>query len=127
MTAQHELFASAYAFDPAHVGPQILMCAPTYYGIEYEINPWMNRERQADRERASAQWSALRSILEDIGTRIVLLDPVAGLPDLVFTANAAMIYRRQAVLARFRYRQRQAEESFDEAWLAAAGFEVLKL
>ena len=23
--------------------PRILMCPPDHYGIEYEINPWMNR------------------------------------------------------------------------------------
>ena len=53
------------------------------------------------------------------------MEPVAGLPDLVFTANAAMIYRRQAVLARFRHPERQGEEVYDEQWLTAAGFEVL--
>ena len=24
---------------------RILMCPPDYYGIEYEINPWMSRSR----------------------------------------------------------------------------------
>ena len=28
--------------------PRILMCPPDYYGIEYEINAWMSRERQSD-------------------------------------------------------------------------------
>ena len=27
--------------------PRILMCPPDYYGIEYEINPWMSRARGA--------------------------------------------------------------------------------
>ncbi len=58
------------------------------------------------------------------GARILIEPPVAGLPDLVFTANAALIYRQQAVLARFRYPQRQAEEPHDAAWLEAAGFTV---
>jgi len=35
---------------------QILMCPPDHFGIEYEINPWMDRKRGADRERAIAQW-----------------------------------------------------------------------
>jgi hypothetical protein len=26
------------------------MCPPDYYGIEYEINPWMSRSRQSDPE-----------------------------------------------------------------------------
>ena len=32
--------------------PHILMCPPDYYGIEYEINPWMSRQRQSDRRAA---------------------------------------------------------------------------
>jgi len=100
------------------------MCPPDHYGIEYEINPWMNRARQADGPTARRQWAGLKSLLEQAGAEIALVDPVAGLPDLVFTANAALIYRRQAVLAHFRHPQRQGEQPIDEAWLAAAGFEV---
>jgi N-dimethylarginine dimethylaminohydrolase len=112
---------------PRKPPPRILMCPPDYYGIEYEINPWMSRQKQANREQAVAQWTALRSALEEAGATTPLLEPVRGLPDLVFTANAAMIFRDQAVLARFRYPQRQGEESVDEAWLAAAGFTVHRL
>src|SRR4051794_29108940 len=46
------------------------------------------------------------------------------MPDLVFTANAALIYKRMAVLSHFRHPQRQVEEPVDQAWLAANGFEV---
>lgn len=104
--------------------PQILMCPPDYYGIEYEINPWMSRARQSDRALAERQWRDLRALLESLGAKISTLEPVAGLPDLVFTANAAMVYGERAVLAHFRHSQRQAEEPIDEAWLMAQGFKV---
>ena len=32
--------------------PHILMCPPDFFGIEYEINPWMSRQRQSDRPTA---------------------------------------------------------------------------
>jgi len=104
--------------------PHILMCPPDYYGIEYEINPWMNRRRQADHELAVQQWDALRELLEGAGAKVSLLAPVKGLPDLVFTANAAMIYQNRAILARFRHEQRQGEEAHDRRWLEAHGFAV---
>ncbi|MGE0608814.1 MAG: dimethylarginine dimethylaminohydrolase family protein [Pirellulales bacterium] len=104
--------------------PHILMCPPDFYGIEYEINPWMSRERQADREVAQTQWVALRGALEEAGAKVSAMTAVAGLPDLVFTANAALIYRQTAVLARFRPRQRQGETAYDAAWLAEYGFEI---
>jgi N-dimethylarginine dimethylaminohydrolase len=69
----------------------------------------------------------LRQLLEGLGAGISLMAPVAGLPDLVFTANAAMIFRRQAILSQFRHPQRQGEEVHDATWLAEAGFEVLRL
>lgn len=104
--------------------PHILMCPPDYYGIEYEINPWMSRLRQSDRAIAQQQWRDLRGLLERLGATISTLPPVPGLPDLVFTANAAMIFRRRAVLAHFRHVQRQGEEPIDEAWLTEHGFQV---
>lgn len=113
--------------QPPHIAPHVLMCPPDFYGIEYEINPWMNRERQADHGLAVRQWTDLRSILEQLGAKVSLLEPVAGLPDLVFTANAAMIFRDQAIVSRFRHPQRQGEEPHDAAWFAANGFQVRRL
>ena len=104
--------------------PHILMCPPDHYGIEYEINPWMSRSRQSDREVAQQQWRDLRAIIESTGAKVSTLDPVPGLPDLVFTANAALIYRRWAVLSHFRHTQRQGEEPYDATWLEQHGFHV---
>ena len=55
------------------------------------------------------------------------MPPVMGMPDLVFTANAALIYRDLAVMARFRYPQRQGEEPQDEHWLGDHGFRISHL
>ena len=107
--------------------PRILMCRPEFYGIEYEINPWMKRQSPADRPRALAQWQDLGQLLRAAGAEILELEPAPGLPDLVFTANAAMIFRQEAILARFRHPQRQGEEPLDESWLSAHGFQVRKL
>jgi len=104
--------------------PTILMCPPDYYGIEYEINPWMSRQRQSDPAKAREQWAALKQLLEAAGANIELLPPQPGLPDMVFTANAAIIHRNTAVMARFRHPERQGEVAFDEAWLRSAGFEI---
>jgi arginine dihydrolase len=125
--------------------PHILMCPPDYYGIEYEINPWMNTQRQADHPNAVAQWNGLRAQIEAAGARVSLLEPVKGLPDLVFTANAAMICRMDnlvrrlseseretdrivhptAILSHFKHPQRQGEEPYNRRWLEEHGFKVL--
>jgi N-dimethylarginine dimethylaminohydrolase len=104
--------------------PQILMCPPEFYGIQYEINPWMSRLRQSDLPTAQGQWADLRRTLEEAGGVISLLPPVEGLPDMVFTANAALIYDETAVMAHFRHPERQGEVAYDEVWLREAGFRI---
>jgi N-dimethylarginine dimethylaminohydrolase len=104
--------------------PRILMCPPDYYGIEYEINAWMSRQRQAVHASAVDQWRRLRELLVAAGAEICELAPVPGLPDLVFTANAALIQRDTAMLARFRHEVRQRETPYDRAWFEEHGFKV---
>ena len=104
--------------------PHILMCSPDHYGIEYEINPWMSRERGANRDLAIEQWEGLVTILAGLGVEISLLKPAPGLPDLVFTANAALVYRQRAIISHFRHTQRQGEEPLCAAWFRAHGFTV---
>ncbi len=103
---------------------QILMCPPEFYGIEYEINPWMDRRQGADPRIALRQWTALRAAIEEAGAATSLLPAVEGLPDMVFTANAALIFRDRAILANFRHAERQGEVPHTKTWLAANGFTV---
>jgi N-dimethylarginine dimethylaminohydrolase len=85
----------------------------------------MDMSRQAEHAVAVEQWRALHAHIEAAGAKVSLLEPVGGLPDLVFTANAAMIYRNQALVSRFRHRQRQGEEPYNRHWFAEHGFEVV--
>lgn len=107
--------------------PTVLMCPPDYYGIEYEINPWMSRGRGSDSDRARRQWQALRSLIEMLGASVELLAPVQGLPDLVFTANAGLICHQSAFLSRFRFAARRGESPVDADWFSTHGFEVIEL
>ncbi|MEM9352081.1 MAG: arginine deiminase-related protein [Planctomycetota bacterium] len=104
--------------------PTVLMCRPDFYGVQYEINPWMDTAREVDHAEAVRQWERLRQLIEGAGAEVGLVPPVKGLPDLVFTANAALIYRRRAVLSCFRHSQRQGEEAHFRVALEAQGFGV---
>jgi N-dimethylarginine dimethylaminohydrolase len=106
---------------------RILMCPPDYFGIEYEINPWMDRRRGADRQLSITQWHDLRRLLEEAGAAVECLQPRDGMPDLVFTANAALIYRNWAVPSHFRHPQRQVEEVYAQQWFMEHGFELRPL
>jgi arginine dihydrolase len=107
--------------------PTILMCPPDFYGIEYEINPWMSRSRQSDRSLAESQWRQLRDLLASLGADIRTMEAVKGLPDLVFTANAGLVWRDRVYLPRFRHAARQPETPINDVWFKAAGLETVEL
>ncbi len=107
--------------------PTILMCPPDYYGIEYEINPWMSRSQQSDPKIACQQWEALKQLLQSLNAKIELLTPVKGLPDLVFTANAGLIWKDRVFLSLFRHEARQGETPVDQDWFQNAGFETIEM
>src|SRR5919112_1475866 len=107
---------------------RLLVCPPDYFCIDYEINPWMRRSNAADSQRAGAQWHALMRVLEqEIGVLLERMQPVQGLPDMVFTANAGSIMGRQAVPSRFRHPERQREEVYFEAWFRLHHYDVILL
>jgi len=103
----------------------ILMCRPDHFGVEYEINPWMHVDNQVDRSHAAMQWDALHRAYTSLGCEVVLAEPVAGLPDMVFTANAGVVWDGRAVLSRFRHAERQGEEPYWRSAFEAAGMEVV--
>ncbi len=102
----------------------ILMCRPNHYGVEYEINPWMHVDTGVDRDRAGSQWQALYDAYQVLGQAVELVDPVAGLPDMVFTANAALVRNGTAVLSRFHHPERQGEEPYWRAAMTDRGLRV---
>ncbi len=107
--------------------PWLLMCPPDHYGIEYEINPWMSRSRGADRARAIRQWRGLYETLLGLGAKVSLVDPVPGLPDMVFTANAGLMFQNIFVSSRFRPQVRAGETPYFDQWFESAGFAVHRL
>lgn len=107
--------------------PTILMCPADYYGIEYEINPWMSRSRQSNSEDSRRQWQALHDLLVSLGVDVRLMDPVQGFPDLVFTANAGLVWGNKVFLSQFRHEARQGETPLDETWFRSQGFGTVSL
>jgi N-dimethylarginine dimethylaminohydrolase len=104
--------------------PRLLMCRPQHFAVTYSINPWMDPNAWAEsgevlHARASRQWTALHRTLLARGVTIETVEPQPGLPDLVFTANAAVVLNRKAVLARFHHPERQLEQPVYAAALRA--------
>ena len=105
----------------------ILMCRPDFFGVEYEINPWMHVAVSVDRSLAAAQWDSLVATYGALGATIELAEPRRGLPDMVFTANAAVVWDGTAVLSAFRHAERRGEEPYWRDELERRGLVVKQL
>ncbi len=96
--------------------PHLLLCPPDHFEVRYRINPWMHPETWSiDAARLSQQarsgWRALHDVYRRLGARIETMPAQPGLPDLVFTANSAVVLDGKALLARFRNPERRNEEA----------------
>lgn len=101
-----------------------LMCRPTHFGVYYAINPWMQVGPPVDLDRALAQWENLRATYVRLGHTVELLDPLPGLPDMVFAANGGFAVDGRVLGARFREPVRAAEAPAHRNWFEQAGFDV---
>jgi N-dimethylarginine dimethylaminohydrolase len=101
-----------------------LMCPPTYFAVDYSINPWMDPSAPVDVDLAVRQWSALRDTYVSLGHTVDEIAPISGLPDMVFAANGATVVDGIVYGAQFRYPERAAEAPAYLNWFARAGFET---
>jgi len=99
-----------------------LMCPPSFFDVTYAINPWMRPGAAIDLALAMRQWQALRATHESLGHCVSLIDPVPGLPDMVFAANGATVIDGVVLGVRFRYPQRAAEADAYLSWFRAHGY-----
>jgi len=99
----------------------IVLCPPDHYCVAYRIDPWMDPDDWSGHDasgaaRARMEWQGLAETLHRLGVRLELVPPQPGVPDMVFTANSAVVLDRRVLLARFLHPQRRAEEPFLEAF-----------
>jgi N-dimethylarginine dimethylaminohydrolase len=98
-----------------------VMTPPRFFAVDYAINPWMDTTTPVDASAAVAQWQRLYDLYLDLGHSVDLVDPVPGLPDMVFAANGGLIIDGTAAVARFKYAERKQESAAYAAWLSSQG------
>ncbi len=102
-------------------GPHLVMCPPEHYEVSYKINPWMDPAAWAVSAETLAHdarvgWQKLYDTYRSLGANIEIMPPQPGLPDLVFTANSAVVLDHKVVLARYKCAERQGEEAHGRAF-----------
>jgi N-dimethylarginine dimethylaminohydrolase len=102
------------------------MCRPTYFAVDYAINPWMDPTSPVDVDLAVAQWTALHDTYLALGHTVDLIEPLPGLPDMVFAANGALVVDEAVLGVQFHHPERAAEAPAYLSWFARAGYDTFE-
>ncbi|MGB3374510.1 MAG: dimethylargininase [Microbacterium sp.] len=103
-----------------------LMCKPTHFTVDYKINPWMEPATPTDTAKAVAQWQDLYDLYLRLGHEVELIEPLAGYPDMVYTANGGFTIGGRAYVPEFFYEQRRGESPAFAEWFRANGFDTVE-
>jgi N-dimethylarginine dimethylaminohydrolase len=101
---------------------RFLMCPPRHFDVNYSINPWMDPAKPVDTGLAEAQWTGLKKLYEELGHTVEVIEPIPGLPDMVFAANGATVVDGRVLGARFRHVERTAEGPAYLSWFTENGY-----
>jgi len=104
---------------------KVLLCPPTFYDIEYEINPWMHVDNKVDKKKVSEEYEALKNTYQSLGLEVLELEPVKGLPDMVYAANIGFPLGNKFVVSNFRYHQRRKEADFAREYFEKLDFQTI--
>jgi N-dimethylarginine dimethylaminohydrolase len=108
-------------------GRGYLMCPPEHFAVSYAINPWMDPDKPTDAARAMRQWDELRQVYLELGHDVRTIEPVAGLPDMVFAANGGTVIGGTVLGARFLYPQRAREADAYLDWFRDSGYPDVRI
>jgi N-dimethylarginine dimethylaminohydrolase len=101
-----------------------IMCAPTYFDIEYVINPWMDVAVRVDRPLAHKQWTDFVATLRELGDTIDFVDPDPRCPDMTFSGDAGLVFGKTFVPSNFRVKERVLEVEHYRKWFRARGYAI---
>ncbi len=103
------------------------MCPPAFFDIEYEINAWMHTDDKVQKDLAARQWQRLHDIYSQrLGWQVELIEPVQGLPDMVFGTDCCLVIDGKIMLSSFRFPQRRPETEHYEKWFRSRGYSFVK-
>jgi N-dimethylarginine dimethylaminohydrolase len=124
MTATQTRDGAASASLYSAAKPRVLMCRPEHFTVSYRINPWMHPEDPTDTPLALRQWTELYDTYVNLGFQVELINPIAGLPDMVYAANGGFVLDGIAYGARFHHPERALEGPAYMEWFDQQGFRV---
>ncbi|MGA5041491.1 dimethylarginine dimethylaminohydrolase family protein [Streptomyces capoamus] len=102
---------------------ELLMCDAENFRVDYVINPYMDTGRQPDPVAALAEHETIAKTHLAAGRTVRFMKSAPECPDMVYTANGALVGGGRAVLGD-PPGPRRPEIPYFRTWLTAHGFDV---
>jgi len=111
------------------------MCEPTFFDVKYAINEHMLNEdgnlNNVDKSLANTQWVTLKKKFEELSIETLTITPAKDLPDMVFTANQTLPFKKgnkvSFILSNMHHDERKKEVSCFSNWLSQNNLETINL
>lgn len=106
---------------------KVLLCPPTHFDIEYEINPWMHVENKVEQAKVQVEFAALKKVYTDLEVEMLEIPQEKGLPDMVYAANYGSPTGSAFIKSNYKYNERKKEAELAKEYFKKLGFSILKL
>lgn len=131
-----ELSISKESLSTMPFAYKVMMVNPAYFNVDNPINAHMllpdGSLHILDKNKAIEQWNDLKKVYENVGLNVYVVDPVNGLPDMVFCANQSFPYldscgNYHAVLSNMHNDIRNEEVPYINSFLIAQGYSTRRI
>ncbi|MFN1834998.1 dimethylarginine dimethylaminohydrolase family protein [Balneola sp. MJW-20] len=119
--------------EPMPAPRKVLLVKPTFYTVEYVINPHMKGNiGEVDKIAAQNEWEHLKAGYEEMGLYTHIMSGKRGYPDMVFCANQSLPNitadgKKQVVMGVMHAEQRKGEVPYIEKVFRDSSYEVIHL
>lgn len=102
----------------------LLVSDANNFSVEFEINPYMHKVDQPDWDQSVVEHDAIVSAHREAGRTTEYIPTVSGCPDMVYTANGALVHGNRAILAQLPP-EREPELPHFRRWFLEHGYDLV--
>ena len=133
ITSVNELDFGLSDLESMPVPEKVLLVKPTFYSVEYVINPHMEGHiGNVDKLQAQNEWEHLKAAYEELGLYVHVEQGQRGYPDMVFCANQSLpniteTGEKQVVMSVMYADERKGEVPFIQQVYEDSSYEIVHL
>lgn len=106
---------------------KLLLCTPSYYDIEYCINPWMDLNNRVNKKKAWMEWERLIQTFKSLNVEISTIEGQPNLPDMTFAGDCGMFLDGTFLASNFKHQERKPERDHYVKWMRDNGYSVAEI